>query len=318
MQDLNDLALFAAVVRHNGFSAAARALNMPKSRLSKHVARLEEQLDVRLLERSTRKLRVTEIGQAFYERCEGILAGVEDAEALIAAARREPSGVVRAAIPPGFSPMIALILPEFYRRYPQIRLLLTMTNRRVDLIEERIDIALRARNQLDNDQTLIVRKLGEESSALVASPAFLARHPPVTIDTLGSLPTLSMNERHLTDRWTLHHADGRTVEVSHAPVLGCSDFTILERAAVEGVGIGLLPGSISDRAFRAGILAPVLPDWAARDTIVHLVFPSRIGLLPAVRVLIDYLAEQLPPTLARCRERDVEPLDSRWLSRAIA
>ena len=113
MEDLNDLALFAAVVKHKGFSAAARCLNIPKSKLSKHVARLEQQLGVRLLERSTRKLRVTEIGQAFYERCETVLASVDAARAVVEAARSEPAGVVRLGCPIGFTPMMASVLPAF-------------------------------------------------------------------------------------------------------------------------------------------------------------------------------------------------------------
>lgn len=173
MQDLNDLALFAAVVRNNGFSAAARDLNIPKSKLSKHVARLEEQLGVRLLERSTRKLRVTEIGRVFYEHCQSLLDGVAVAEAEIAAVKAEPTGTVRLACPLGFTPMLADILPAFHRRYPGVRLLITATNRRIDLIEERIDVALRARDQLDTDNQLIIRRFGEVRQRLAASPTLL-------------------------------------------------------------------------------------------------------------------------------------------------
>lgn len=307
MQDLNDLALFAAVVKNNGFSAAARALNIPKSKLSKHVARLEQQLDVRLLERSTRKLRVTDIGQAFYERCEAILDGVDAAEAVITAARSEPSGIVRLACPLGFTPMIGHLLPTFHRRYPSVRVLITTTNRRIDLLEERIDIALRARDQLDTDNNLIVRKLGQSRHYLAASPTLLARLGNVTIDTLGAMPTLSMNEQHGTDTWHLSHADGAKRDVQHQPVIGCSDFGVIERAAIEGVGIALLPDHLFQRSFRTGALLPVLPEWSSKDTIVHLVFTSRHGILPGVRALIDFLAENLPSAISRCTEVDPYP-----------
>ncbi len=307
MQDLNDLALFAAVVKHKGFSAASRALNIPKSKLSKHVARLEQQLDVRLLERSTRKLRVTEIGQAFYERCETILSGVEAAEAVVAAARSEPSGIVRLACPLGFTPMVGHLLPIFHRRYPGVRVLVTTTNRRIDLVEERIDVALRARDQLDTDNHLIVRKLGQARQFLAASPALMARIGNVTIDTLGKVPTLSANEQHSSDTWQLNHTDGTKRDIVHQPIIGCSDFGILERAAIEGVGITLLPDHLCARAFRTGVLLPVLPEWSSNDAIVHLVFTSRHGILPGVRALIDFLAENLPGAISRCTEIDPRP-----------
>ncbi|OCP16615.1 MULTISPECIES: LysR family transcriptional regulator [unclassified Ensifer] len=302
MQDLNDLALFAAVVRNNGFSAAARDLNIPKSKLSKHVARLEEQLGVRLLERSTRKLRVTEIGQVFYEHCQGLLDGIAMAEAEIAAVKAEPTGTVRLACPLGFTPMLADILPAFHRRYPGVRLLITATNRRIDLIEERIDVALRARDQLDTDNQLIIRRFGEVRQRLAASPTLLARFDDVTIDNLSEMPTLSMNEQHAADVWRLVDGEGNATEISHRPIIGCSDFLILERAAIEGMGVALLPDHICERAFRAGVLAPVLPEWSSGDVVVHLVFPSRHGMLPATRALIDYLADNLLNALQKCRE----------------
>ncbi|WP_275790757.1 LysR family transcriptional regulator [Pararhizobium gei] len=304
MQDLNDLVLFAAVVKNNGFSSAARALNIPKSKLSKHVARLEQQLDVRLMERSTRKLRVTEIGQAFYERCESILSGVEAAEAVVAAAKSEPSGVVRLACPLGFTPVVGHILPEFHRRYPGLRILITTTNRRIDLIEERIDVALRVRDQLDTDNNLIVRKLGDSRRRMVASPGLLRRIGPVSIENLGTLPTLSMNEQHVTDTWQLNHAGGTKKDVVHQPIIGCGDFGILEQAAIAGVGIALLPDYYCERGIRNGVLAPVLADWSSNDAIVHLVFTSRLGILPGVRALIDYLANNLPGAFSKCKEVD--------------
>ncbi|WEX87400.1 LysR family transcriptional regulator [Sinorhizobium garamanticum] len=307
MQDLNDIALFAAVVRNNGFSAAARDLNIPKSKLSKHVARLEEQLGVRLLERSTRKLRMTEIGTVFYEHCQGLLEGVEAAEAEIAAVRAEPTGIVRLGCPLGFTPMLADILPGFHRRYPGVRLLITTTNRRLDLVEERIDVALRAREQLDTDSQLIVRQFGTVRQRLAASPTLLARLDGITMDNLAQMPTLSTNEQHINDIWRLRHTDGTAIEIGHRPIIGCSDFLILERAAIEGMGIALLPDHICERAFRTGVLVPVLPEWTSGDVMVHLVFPSRRGLLPATRALIDYLADNLLGAMSRCIEIDPRP-----------
>ena len=302
MQDLNDLALYAAVVRHKGFTAAAKALSVPKSKISKRIAALEEELGVRLIERSTRKLAITDIGQSFYERCEAVLSGVGAAEAVVAVAKAEPAGTVRLSMPPGFAPMVADILPGFMKRYPLVRLSILTTGRPVDLIEERIDVALRVRDSYDTDQSLIVRRFGGTRRYLAASPRFLECHGPVDFDTIGQIPTLSMQENAPRAIWTLYNEAGEVRDVSHSPVLACSDFTVLERAAIEGIGLGLLPDMIVERGFRNGMLTPVLADWSSAESAVHAVFTSRHGMLPAVRALIDHLAENLPRSMQRCQE----------------
>jgi DNA-binding transcriptional LysR family regulator len=302
MQDLNDLALYAAVVRHKGFTAAANALSVPKSKISKRIAALEEQLGVRLIERSTRKLSITDVGQSFYERCEAVLSGVEAAEAVVAVAKAEPAGMVRMAMPPGFAPMVADVLPSFMKRYPQVRLSILTTGRPIDLIEERIDIALRVRDGYDTDQSLVVRRFGGTWRYLAASPRFLERHGPIDFDTIARVPTLSMQENTPRAIWTLIHANGDVRDISHSPVLLCSDFSVLERATIEGVGLGLLPDMLVERGFRTGVLTPVLPEWSSAESTVHAVFTSRHGMLPAVRALIDHLAENLPRSMLRCQE----------------
>jgi DNA-binding transcriptional LysR family regulator len=302
MQDLNDLALYAAVVRHKGFTAAANALSVPKSKISKRIAALEEQLGVRLIERSTRKLAITDIGQSFYERCEAVLSGVEAAEAVIAVAKAEPAGTVRLSMPPGFAPMVADVLPGFMKRYPGVRLSILTTGRAVDLIEERIDIALRVRDGYDTDQSLIVRRFAGTRRYLAASPRFLEQHGPVDLETIGRVPTLSMQENSPRAIWTLFHENGEVHDVSHSPVLLCSDFSVLERATIEGIGLALLPDMIVERGFRSGFLTPVLPEWTSAESTVHAVFTSRHGMLPAVRALIDHLAENLPRSMVRCQE----------------
>lgn len=303
MQDLNDLALFAAVVKNKGFTAAATALGVPKSKVSKRVAQLEEQLGVRLLERSTRKLRVTDIGQTFYERCETILAGVDEAETIVAAAKSEPAGAIRLAMPPGFSPILAGLLPIFLKRYPRVRLSILMTNRPVDLIEERVDVALRVRESYEGDQSIIVRKFASTRQFLAASPDLVARHGPITLDNLAKLPTLAIQEHSGRAVWSLVNAEGGLADVAHVPTLACADFDILERAAIEGIGVGLLPDTIAERGFRSGGLVPVLPEWTSPESSMHAAFTSRHGMLPAVRALIDFLADALPQTVERCKER---------------
>src|ERR1700752_1275890 len=177
LHDLNDLLFFAAVVEHSGFAAAARSLNLPKSSVSRHVGRLEDRLSVRLLERSTRNVRLTEIGSSYYARCRAILAELETAEHGLALLRSDPIGTIRVSCPIGLAQYaLARIVPGFMADYPLVRLQIMATNRAVDLIEEKVDVAIRARTRLNNE-TLTMRRLGSSSLVFVARSGFVARHP---------------------------------------------------------------------------------------------------------------------------------------------
>jgi DNA-binding transcriptional LysR family regulator len=296
MQDLNDFYFFHAVVTHGSFSAASRRIGVPKGTLSKHVAKLEERLGVRLLERSTRRLRTTEVGRGVYEQCQSVLAGVEAAEAVAAQAQAEPQGIVRVSCPHGLiQDLIADLLPPFMERHPKLRVQLKVINRRVDLIEDDVDIALRARTSLDSDPSLIMRKLGLSRLALAISPSLLASFDkPPSIEDLEGLSTLSMAENGDDDRWDLVGVDGTPRRVSHRPRLSCSNFDVLRKAAIDGLGIALLPEHICRPCFRSGELVHLLPEWHTQYGIVYVVFTSRKGLTPGVRTLIDYLADEVP------------------------
>jgi DNA-binding transcriptional LysR family regulator len=304
MLDLNDLSLFAAVVKHEGFSPAARALQLPKSKLSKHVARLEGRLGVRLIERSTRRFRVTETGQEVYQQCQAMLAGAEAAESAALRARAEPSGVVRVACPPDFGyNLMAFILPDFMKRYPAVKVQLNVSNRRVDLIEERVDIALRVREKLDTEPDLTLRILGQSRSLLVASPDFVARQDgAIDLARLRTLPTLTHAEGVLQDRWQLTGPDGHSEEVVHEPILACSDFTILRNAALAGLGVALLPDQVCSDEVEAERLVQLLPDWTTPFGTIHMVFGTRRGLLPAVRALVDHIVAEYPRIMSECAE----------------
>src|SRR5271165_2791832 len=175
MLDLNDLYFFAGVVKHGGFSPASRALGIPKSRLSKHVARLELRLGVRLIERTTRRFKVTEPGEVLLEQANAVVAGADAAESLMASARSEPRGLVRVSCPPGLARHLEAVLPGFLESYPLVRVHVTVVNRQVDLIDERIHVAVRVRTRLDRDPLFTIRVLGSVRSVLMASPAFVAR-----------------------------------------------------------------------------------------------------------------------------------------------
>ena len=304
MQDLNDFYFFAAVVTHGGFAAAARALKLPKSRLSKHVTQLEARLGVRLIERSTRRFQVTELGREFHRQCEAVVAGAEEAEAIVARARAEPHGTLRVSCPSGLaSHVMASIVPGFLKAHPLVRLQIMATNRRIDLIEERVDVAIRVRSRLDSDPNLTMRVLGNSRLVLVASPGFAkAHHDSLTLAAIGGLPTLGFSENVEQDQWRLTNAQGESAEIAHRPILCCSDFNVLLEAAAEGLGVALVADDASSAAIGSGRLVQVLPEWTATDGIVHLVFTAKRGMLPATRAFIDHLVKELPAAIRHCRE----------------
>lgn len=293
MQDLNDLYYFAEVVAHGGFAPAGRALRQPKSKLSRRVAQLEAGLGVRLIERSSRRFRVTEVGQAFYERCRRVLNEVEQAQAVVSDAQGEPQGTVRFSCPIGLMEPIAGIVAGFLARHSKVKLQIVATNRRVDLIDERIDVALRVRTKLDTDAQLTMRTLARSRRVLVVAPALANRlGESATIEILATLPTLSATEQPGEDHWELFGPDNQTYSFSHEPRLACGDFTALREAALAGLGVGLLPEHVVRHALRDGLLVRIFPGWHAEDGTVYLVFTTRRGLPPAVRALIDQLAER--------------------------
>ncbi len=299
MRDLNDLAFFAAVVRHRGFAAAARALDVPKSTLSRRVARLEDQLGVRLLERSTRRFRVTEVGQEYFRHCEALVAEAEAADDVAARGQSEPQGLVRIGCPIGFAQPLALALPDFMRAHPKVRVQVLSSNRPVDLIGERVDIAIRVRRRLDADPTLTMRVLGHGRSMLVASPAFIARHGlPETPADLAGLPTIAHHEDPGEVTWRLHGPDGSEHPMHHQPCLSSGDFPVLLQGVLEGFGIAELPEQIVREPLAQGRLVQILPGWHTGEGTLHLVFTSRRGMLPAVRATLDFLARLLTPKVA--------------------
>ena len=300
MHDLNDLFAFAKVVQHGGFSAAARALHVTKSSLSKRVARLEERFGIRLIERSTRGLRITPVGRAVHEQCESMIAAAEAAAVVAAEAIALPRGTVRVACPPGLLPNILMpTLSGFMAAYPEVRLALAVSNRRVDLVEEGFDVAIRVRERLDTDRDLMVQRLGVSGRILVADPAHLSRRAPVcAVADLPDGPLLAGRDEVINERWTLWHEDGEETFVDFAPRLAFSDLQILLEAALDGTGIALLPAIYAREALAAGRLVHVLPAWRAPDSIIHMVFTSRRGIAPATRAFVDYVAKELRPRLS--------------------
>ncbi len=294
MQDFNDLYYFAKVVEHGGFAPAGRALDMPKSKLSRRIAQLEERLGVRLLQRSTRHFSVTEIGQAYYRHCQAMLVEAESAEEVIARNRAEPQGVVHLSCPTALLHFwVGPMLARFMVRYPLVQLQVLSTNRQVDLIQEGIDIALRIRFPPLEPSDLVMRTLGQSTQCLVASPELMAALPgPWAPADLAQLPSLHWGSPQRDYAWQLEGPDGASALIQHRPRLVTDDLTALRQAAVAGVGVVHLPSVVAREDLRAGRLLDLLPQWRPRTGLVHAVFPSRRGLLPSVRKLLDFLADE--------------------------
>ncbi|KFC74377.1 Trancriptional regulatory protein, LysR family protein [Bosea sp. LC85] len=294
MQDLNDLYFFAQVVDHQGFAAAARALGMPRSRLSRRLALLEERLGVRLVQRSTRRFAVTEIGREYYRHCVAMLVEVDAAQEAIERARAAPQGIVRVACPSAVLYFqVGGMVAHFLAAWPRVEVRLESTNRRVDVIHEGFDIAIRVRFPPLEESELVMKVLAESTQRLVAAPRVLQglSRPLVPAD-LSALPSLSWGDPHQEHEWRLSGPSGAAAVIRHAPRLVTEDMVALRLAALQGVGIVQLPTMVVQDDLQTGTLVEVLPRWAPRAGIIHAVFPSRRGLLPSVRALLDFLAAE--------------------------
>lgn len=294
MQDLNDLYFFVQVVDHGSYAAAGRALGVPRSKLSRRVIALEERVGVRLIQRSTRKLKVTEVGQEYYRHCVAMLIEAEAAQEAIDRSRSGPQGLIRISAPPALvcfevGPMIA----RYMTANPLVTVELESTSRRVDVISEGIDVAIRVRFPPVADSDLAMRVLGSSKQQIVASPRLVARLPkPINPADLSTLPSLDLDQLNREHIWDLDGPDQAHVRIPHHPCLVTDDMAQLLYAAIEGVGVVQLPSMVAEDAIRAGTIVDLLPAWLPIAGSVQAIFPTRRGLLPSVRSFIDFLVAE--------------------------
>jgi DNA-binding transcriptional LysR family regulator len=295
MHDLNDMLYFAEVVDRGGFAAAGRALGLPKSKLSRRVAELEAKLGVRLLQRTTRKLSVTAVGEQYHRHCVAMREDAQAAADAVAQAQSEPTGTIRVACPVTLAQTtLGPLLPQFLARYPKVRLDVRVSNRVVDLVEEGFDVALRVRPTLDDTGSGVVKNFGTTQTLLVASPAQLARQGrPTRVDDLARLDTVAMSATDGRTAWPLVGPGGATHTLTHQPRFVADDLLTLKFAVLRGVGICALPDYMCSDELNSRLLVPVLPGWAPKPGIFHAVFPSRRGLVPAVRRFLDFLGDNI-------------------------
>ncbi|QBR03506.1 LysR family transcriptional regulator [Paraburkholderia pallida] len=289
--DLNDLRLFAEVVDHGSFTSAARALGLQTSKLSRRVRALEEELGVRLLNRTSRSLSLTETGRRFHQHCVALVAESKAAKDIVDQTRSQPQGTIRISCAVGLlSSGITAIITGYLRDNPQVQVLVDATNRRVDVVEEGLDFAIRVRVPPLENTDLAVRQLGLSVQILVASPDLAAQYPPPgSIESLEAWPTLAMANSGERFAWNLVDASGHVTSWPHRPRLATDDLASLRTAALQGIGIAMVPRELVDADLRSGRLIHLLPELASTPGLVHAIFPSRRGMVPAVRHLLDAL-----------------------------
>ncbi|WP_394833553.1 LysR family transcriptional regulator [Pendulispora rubella] len=288
--DLTGIMVFVRVVQAGSIRGAAAILGMPKSTVSRKVAELEERLEARLLQRTTRKLGLTDVGRIYYDHCVRIVSDLEDAEQAVRRQQATPRGLLRVTAPANAT-FLAPIVSDYLKRYPKVRLELNSTARMVDLIEERYDLGIRTGPLPDS--SLIARSLGSVTWTVVATPAYLKKHGrPRSPDDLkdhecllfGGLPGLRLQSGRHGVR-----------EIVVPARLVVTEMKVLYHATISGLGIALLPAFLCVDDLRAKRLARVLPDWAPPSTPVHIVYPSTRHLSPTLTSFIEHLQEQLTP-----------------------
>ncbi|MFN7134245.1 MAG: LysR substrate-binding domain-containing protein [Myxococcales bacterium] len=296
--DLNELLVFARVVQAGSFTGAARVLRMPKSTVSRKVTALEERVGAQLLQRTTRKLALTDVGSAFYEHCARIVAEIEQAERAVSHAQSAPRGRLRVTTPLTFS-YIGPLVATFAERHPQVDVEIVCTDRKVDLLDEGFDLAIRA-GPLD-DSTLVARRVGTIERLVVAAPRYLKAHGvPRAPNELEQHVCLQFGAGRERDRWVLH-AGGRTAEVPIRPRLSINEPDLLRAVTVAGAGVALLPDIHCAADLEAGRLTRLLEGWSSSPTPVHALYPPTRHLPPKVKVFVSLLRERWEASGERAR-----------------
>ena len=289
------MAAFARVVELNGFSAAARDLGLSKSAVSKLVARLEDQMGARLLNRTTRRLSLSEAGLALYEGAQRMLAEAQAAEEAVTHLSAAPRGLLKVNAPMSFGIRhVAPALSDFMAVYPELSVELDLNDRVVDLVEEGYDVAIRISRL--RDTSLVARRLAPSRNVLCAAPHYAERHgTPLRPEDLVAHECLLYSYQASGKYWRFQGPGGeRRVRV--AGRLRANNGDVLLHAAIGGLGIALLPCFICGDHVRAGRLAQLMPEWNERsEADVCAVYPARRNLSPKVRVFIDFLAERYGP-----------------------
>jgi len=296
MLDLNDFRYFVRIVECGGLTAASRNLDVPKSTVSHRLQQLEAALGVRLVNRTSRSLSMTDAGEVFYRHAVTMLERADLAESAVRERLVEPSGTIRFTTAVATS-LFAMrqILPDFIHRYPKISVIQHISDDQIDIAGGSYDLALRSHSGPLSDSTLVQRTLAPAPWFLFASPGYLERHGlPLVPEDLAGHETLIMLRHNTPMAWKLRHPVRAEVVVPLKPRLAGNDMVTLKQAAQDGLGIVALPGYVCSDDVRSGSLQRILPDWLAGEASITAVIPYRHGMLPSVRAFLDFLIERVP------------------------
>ena len=292
MDLFGSMKMYVAVVDGGSFAAAADKLEMSRAMASKQIQKLEEHLGTRLLNRTTRRLSLTETGRAFYERSLQIIGDVEEAEQIAGQMTRRPQGVLRVTLPLSYGQhRLAAIIGDYTQAYPQVQLDISLSDRKIDLVEDGLDLAIRIGALPQSD--LIARKIGGVHSVVCAAPAYLARHgAPGTPAELAGHACLGYTLSGGGTDWRMEGPDGPLTVAISGPIRA-DNGDIIRLAALGGAGILFQPQFIVDDDLAAGRLVRLLPQWQSAELGVYAVYPSRKHLSAKVRTFVDFLASAL-------------------------
>ncbi|WP_252032281.1 LysR family transcriptional regulator [Vibrio sp. SCSIO 43135] len=303
--DINDMMVFATVVETGSFTAAAESMGLPKSNISRKVSRLESELGVRLLERSTRSQHLTEVGERYYAYCQRIKEELEASRLAVETLLEKPQGRLKvcASVAIGQG-MLAPLLAHYYQQYPDVQVDLDLTNRRVDVLEEGYDVVIRV-GELPSSN-LIAKKLCQLKLALYCAPSYVEQAGlPVQPGDLTQHQCLLMSAKERKPVWQLFspldttslvsNQSSPSVSVAFAPVLECDDFSVLKQLALDGMGITELPQYLANGSVECGDLVEVLPEWQFSPVDLYAIYPSHRGATPKVRSFLDFVHDKLSP-----------------------
>jgi len=293
MVNLNDMVLFAKVAELKGISPAARVLNIPKSRVSRRVAALEEDLGTRLLERTTRAVQLTEMGEIFFRYCERVVEESENAVESMHQIMEAPRGLLRVSVSFAVGQyLIAPHLAEFLKLYSDITVQMDLNNRRVDLITEGYDLAFRV-GALD-DSSLMSKKVGSAKAVLCASPDYIAEFGnPTSLEHLQDHKKIVMSNSNNVSEWLLESTAGKLEAINVEAHVGINDFTALRTLIENSAGIALIPEYVVKDAIQNSRLQRILPEWQSPQINYYMLYPSRKGLTKKASAWIDFFTEKL-------------------------
>jgi len=286
--DLNEIAIFVKVVDAGSFTGAAKTLGLPKSTVSRKITQLEERLGARLLQRTTRTLSLTDTGSAYYNQCSRIIGDIEEANIAVTEMQSKPTGMLRITAPMLFGERIlSNVVADFLKQYPEIQMDMVLTDQTLDLIQEGIDVAFRVGELADS--SLIARNVGQVATVTVASPEYLAKHPPINHPT--DLRTHDCISFQSNPSWEFNGPEKVTVDVKAR--VKVNDVMSMHRLALEGMGVCTLPTLVCADDIKDKRLQPILCSWPFGAFPIHALYPSNRHLSVKVRTFVEYVVERL-------------------------